>query len=161
MISYDTGCVNELSDVDDLQRVNILLSDLYSNIMAIDKKALRDFSEFPNTRIVIARDSNDKGDRGLAAKHGQIVGMGIVTIIRKWGYRYAFVEDIIVKENYRGKAHGIADAILARLNQIAKDSGAKQSDLTCNPTRLAAHKVYERNGYKKRDTISYRKPHNS
>lgn len=149
MINYFKGRVNEVIKESDLSRINELIAGLYASVKPVDSVTFADFSEFPRTFIVVARDDQD-GE--------QIAGMGLVTIMRKWGYRYGFVEDIIVHEKYRGTPDHIADGIMKKIEEVASENGAVQLDLNCGAQRLVAHKLYERNGYEKRGTVPFRKP---
>gem|GEM_PF-1389296 len=148
MINYFKGRVREVVKESDLPRINELVVGLYANAQPVDTVAFLDFSEFSKTFFVVARDGND----------GQVAGMGLVTIVRKWGYRYGLVEDIIVHEKYRGTPDHIADEIMKKIEETARENGAVQLDLTCGPQRAAAHRLYERNGYRKRETVPFRKP---
>lgn len=72
----------------------------------------------------------------------------IPTAIRAW------IEDVVVDENARGKGVGAAlnNAALA----MAKDFGAATVDLTSRPSREAANRLYQRLGFKARETNVYR-----
>ncbi len=87
---------------------------------------------------------------------GKVVGFGALILhhVPTRGL-IARLEDIIVGETFRGK--GIGCKIVEHLIEHAKHTGAKSIDLTSNPQRITAHKLYESLGFAKRDTSVYRK----
>ena len=72
----------------------------------------------------------------------------IPTGIRAW------IEDVVVDEQARGK--GVGEALNQRAMEIAMKAGAKTIDLTSRPSREAANRLYQRLGFKARDTNIYR-----
>lgn len=95
--------------------------------------------------LLIARDND---------ADGQIVGsltlamFPIPTALRAW------IEDVVVDDDARGKGVG------RLLNEVAleraKAAGAKTVDLTSRPSRDAANRLYQRIGFTQRDTNVYR-----
>ena len=67
----------------------------------------------------------------------------------------AWVEDVVVDESARGR--GYARQLLRHLETQAIAAGAKSLNLTSRPTRTAANKLYQSEGYAPRDTNVYRK----
>ena len=53
----------------------------------------------------------------------------------------------VVKDGYRGQ--GIGSALLARIEQIARDQGCQRMELTSAAGRREAHAFYEGKGYQK------------
>ena len=66
----------------------------------------------------------------------------------------AWIEDVIVDENARGK--GVATALLWQALQVARKQGALKVDLSSRPHREAANRLYLKMGFKKRDSNMYR-----
>lgn len=66
----------------------------------------------------------------------------------------AWIEDVIVDENARGK--GVATALMWHAIQVARDEGAKKVDLTSLPRREAANRLYLKMGFEKRESNMYR-----
>ncbi len=66
----------------------------------------------------------------------------------------AWIEDVVVDDAARGKGVGQAlnEAALARAGQ----AGASTVDLTSRPSRESANRLYQRLGFKPRDTNVYR-----
>lgn len=90
----------------------------------------------------------------IAVEDGHIYGsMTLVVFTIPTGVR-AWIEDVVVDEQARGKGVG------ALLNQtaldMAKDMGATTVDLTSRPSREAANRLYQRLGFEARETNVYR-----
>ena len=66
----------------------------------------------------------------------------------------AWIEDVVVDDAARGQGIG---AILTReALRLAREAGARTVDLTTRPSRAAAGRLYEREGFTRRDTRMYR-----
>jgi ribosomal protein S18 acetylase RimI-like enzyme len=91
----------------------------------------------------------------FAARSGQeIVGLLTLTIFRiPTGVR-AWIEDVVVDNQARGQ--GVGDALNRAALAEAERRGAKTVDLTSRPSREAANRLYQRLGFKQRDTNVYR-----
>lgn len=89
-------------------------------------------------------------------ENGELIGFGALVLyyVPTHGL-VSRLEDIIVDESQRGKGYG--KILVENLINHAKEQGVSQIDLTSNPKRVAAHKLYESLGFKKRDTETYRK----
>jgi GNAT superfamily N-acetyltransferase len=66
----------------------------------------------------------------------------------------AWIEDVVVDRTARGQ--GVGTALMQAAMQRAQEIGTKTLDLTSNPSRQAAHRLYEVAGFKARDTCVYR-----
>jgi ribosomal protein S18 acetylase RimI-like enzyme len=95
------------------------------------------------SRLLVARDDDDAVVGSLT-----LVLFRIPTGIRAW------IEDVVVDEAARGK--GVGEALNREALRIAKDAGAKTVDLTSRPSREAANRLYQRIGFKQRETNVYR-----
>jgi ribosomal protein S18 acetylase RimI-like enzyme len=99
----------------------------------------------PSNTVLIARDP-------LAG--GKVVGtltlviFPIPTALRAW------IEDVVVDNNARGR--GVGEALTTSAVNIAKQRGAKTVDLTSRQSRQAAHRLYKKAGFQVRDTSVYR-----
>ena len=91
----------------------------------------------------------------FAARSGQeIVGLLTLAIFRiPTGVR-AWIEDVVVDNQARGK--GVGDALNRAALAEAERRGAKTVDLTSRPSREEANRLYQRLGFKQRDTNVYR-----
>jgi ribosomal protein S18 acetylase RimI-like enzyme len=66
----------------------------------------------------------------------------------------AWIEDVVVDEAARGQ--GTGEALTHEALRIAREAGARTVDLTSRPARAAAGRLYERLGFKIRESRLYR-----
>jgi ribosomal protein S18 acetylase RimI-like enzyme len=66
----------------------------------------------------------------------------------------ALIEDVVVDERFRGQ--GIAELLAREALARAETAGARTVDLTSRPSREAANRLYQRLGFERRETNSYR-----
>jgi ribosomal protein S18 acetylase RimI-like enzyme len=95
------------------------------------------------SRLLVARD-----DTGTIVGSLTLVLFRIPTAIRAW------IEDVVVDESARGR--GVGEALNREALRVAADAGARTVDLTSRPSREAANRLYQRLGFKLRDTNVYR-----
>ena len=90
----------------------------------------------------------------LATVDGVIVGSLTLVIFHiPTGIR-AWIEDVVVDADARGK--GVGEALNKFALAEAKRQGATTVDLTSRPSREAANRLYQRLGFKARETNVYR-----
>lgn len=132
-------------DVEDFIR----LTPQLSQSAGIDRDAVADklvaAIRTPNSMLVVIRDENH---------HIQAAAYGVINYLPIAGPK-AWIEDVVTDENHRGK--GYAGVLTDTLETWFISKGVSSSNLTSNPDRGAAGKLYERRGYKQRDTRVYRK----
>lgn len=98
-----------------------------------------------DTVVVVAR---------VPQENNRIVGIGCIVSMRlPQGFRH-LIESFVVKKEYREQ--GIGTKIIDTLVYEAKKIGGGNINLTCNPSRTHALKLYEKAGFKKIDTAVYR-----
>lgn len=90
----------------------------------------------------------------VARAGARIVGMATLIIVHKLCAISSDVESVVVDEAYRGQ--GLGKALMKKLVARARARHAKRVDLTSNPARTAANAMYQKLGFKKRDTNVYR-----
>ena len=100
---------------------------------------------------IVASDSSHV----LVAKvDGVIVGSLTLVIFHiPTGIR-AWIEDVVVDADARGK--GVGEALNLFAIEEARKRGAVTVDLTSRPSREAANRLYQRLGFKERETNVYR-----
>jgi len=86
--------------------------------------------------------------------NNKIVGILTLAIIDIPTGMLARIEDVVVDKSARGK--GIGEKITIAAIEKAKELGIKKIDLTSNPSREAANRLYQRLGFKQRTTNVYR-----
>jgi len=95
------------------------------------------------SRLLVARDES-----------GAIVGSLTLVLFRiPTGIR-AWIEDVVVDEAARGQ--GAGEALSREALRIAAGAGARTVDLTSRPSREAANRLYQRLGFRPRETNVYR-----
>jgi ribosomal protein S18 acetylase RimI-like enzyme len=87
-------------------------------------------------------------DDGVAVGTLTLVVFSIPTGLRAW------VEDVVVDEVARGG--GIGEALISAAVEEARGRGVRSIDLTSRPSREAANALYQKLGFKRRDTNVYR-----
>jgi ribosomal protein S18 acetylase RimI-like enzyme len=92
----------------------------------------------------------------LARDEGRIVGTLSLIVFRTPSGMHAWIEDVVVDEAARGK--GIAEALSRTAIGRARHLGARSVNLTSRPSREAANRLYQRIGFKKRESNLYRYP---
>lgn len=133
---------NDLKEAD-IDSINLLLKQLNPDSPVVDFERIKEVMCF--STIITLRDSS---------KSDSLVGMGTLVPIRKLFSFCGTIEDIIVKEGYRGQ--GLGKKITEDLIVKARDCGMKFVDLTSNPKRLKANELYKSLGFKIRETNLYR-----
>jgi ribosomal protein S18 acetylase RimI-like enzyme len=90
----------------------------------------------------------------VARLGGQIVGCLTLAMYRIPTGLKAWIEDVIVDEQARGR--GIGEALNLVALEEARRRGAKDVNLTSRPAREVANRLYERLGFHRRESNLYR-----
>lgn len=125
-----------------LKDINNLLPQLSKTPKPLSLKLLDSIVRDKNIRLVVAKEGT------------QIVGMATLILMIAPNGKRAMVEDVVVDEKYRGK--GIGEKISRKLIAIAKSKKVRRVELTTGQRRIAAHRLYEKVGFKKKDSDVYR-----
>jgi ribosomal protein S18 acetylase RimI-like enzyme len=97
----------------------------------------------PATRLLVALDEK-----------GRIIGTLTLALIRIPTGLRAWIEDVVVDSEAR--ARGAGNALVNEAIRLASEAGARTVDLTSRPSREAAARLYEKAGFRERDTNVYR-----
>ena len=98
--------------------------------------------------------SSDASTLLLAYDGDRIVGSLTLVMFRiPTGIR-AWIEDVVVDETARRQ--GVAEALNREALRRATEAGARTVDLSSRPSREAANRLYQKLGFKERDTNVYR-----
>lgn len=133
-----------LSDVTDevAEAFGRLIPQLSRSAPALERAALAQVASHAAVTLLVARSG------------GKIVGtLTLAMFPTPTGLR-AWIEDVVVDEAARGQ--GAGEALSAAALGLARDAGARTVDLTSRPSRVAAGRLYERIGFKLRDSRVYR-----
>ncbi len=139
--------VSEVRTVDDeiVEAFARLIPQLSRSSPPPDHATLQAIADSEASTLLICRDDDDAGT---------ILGSMTLAMFRIPTGLRAWVEDVVVDENARGK--GVGRLLNERALEIARDAGAKTVDLTSRPSREAANRLYQRLGFVARETNVYR-----
>jgi ribosomal protein S18 acetylase RimI-like enzyme len=119
-----------------------LLPQLSTTARPLDRAAVDRMVRCDSTTVLVARAG------------GTIVGtLTLVLLPLPSGLR-GRVEDVVVDDAARGQ--GIAGLLIEEALRIAREAGARTVDLTSRPDRTAANRLYERLGFRARESTVYR-----
>lgn len=90
----------------------------------------------------------------FATEEGEVIGTLTLVFYQLPSGLKAWIEDVIVDEDARGK--GVATALLWHALHVAREEGARKVDLTSLPRRVAANRLYLKMGFEKRESNMYR-----
>ncbi len=137
-------------EAEDVANINFLLEQLSQSSGAKSREDILKVVSFPQTHLIVARDMKDMGNNT-----GRIAGMATLVEVHTLKSFFGYVHDVVVDEKYRGQ--GIGQQLNEYLEQIARELNMEYLELTSRPARIAAHHLYEKLGYTKRETNVYRK----
>jgi ribosomal protein S18 acetylase RimI-like enzyme len=119
-----------------------LLPQLSSSAKPLDAAAIATLASSPEVTVLLARSD------GRIAGSLSLVIFRIPTGLRAW------IEDVVVDGAARGQ--GIGSVLTREAIRLAREAGVRTVDLSTRPSRVAAGRLYEREGFKQRDTRMYR-----
>ncbi len=90
----------------------------------------------------------------VALADGVCVGSLTLGFIRIPTGLKAWIEDVVVDDSVRGQ--GLGEQLVREAIEVARARGAKSVELTSNPRREAANRLYQRVGFEQRVTNVYR-----
>jgi GNAT superfamily N-acetyltransferase len=96
----------------------------------------------PAVTLVVARDGEE------------IVGTTTVIVYTTPFWIKARLDEVVVDESARGK--GVGAALMNASLELARQKGAEVVELQSGVQRDAAHRLYERMGFQRRETNVYR-----
>jgi ribosomal protein S18 acetylase RimI-like enzyme len=127
-----------------LDALNRLIPQLSRSAPPLDEATLKDVVSSPGTVVLVARDGAD----------GPIVGSMTLVLFRIPTGMRAWIEDVVVDSAFNNR--GIGSALNREALRRAGAAGARTVDLTSSPRREAANHVYQKLGFKPRETNIYR-----
>ena len=136
--------IEEASVADDelVEAMRRLLPQLSSSAKPLEAYDLESIVASPSTILYVAR-----GDDG-------IVGTLTLVVFRSLTGARCWIEDVVVDEGARGS--GVGEALVDAALDGARRATARTVDLTSNPSREGANRLYQRCGFVQRITNVYR-----
>lgn len=128
----------------DAKAIKNLVEKLGKNPKPFRNSDLEEILSSPSTYLYVARESFDN----------RIIGMATVAVYRIPYIKKAYLDDVVVDESYRG--HGVGSSLLGAVIKHSRKIGASFIEFTSNPDRVAGNKLYQKLGFKKRETNVYR-----
>jgi len=125
------------------EAIKRLAAQIGDNYKPLTDEDIIEMIASPTTYIMLAK-----------AENGSIAGMITVLVYRIPYVKKASFEDFIVDTSYRGQ--GIGSQLVEKAVAFAKEKGAAYIDFTSRPRRVDGNKLYEKLGFKKRETNVYR-----
>ena len=119
-----------------------LLPQLSSSAKQPSRALIEEMITSPATQLFVARSD------------GKLIGMLMLVLFRIPTGLRAWIEDVVVDGDARGK--GAGEALTRAAVAAAIERGARTVDLTSRPSREAANRLYVRVGFKLRETNFYR-----
>jgi ribosomal protein S18 acetylase RimI-like enzyme len=132
-------------DQDVMEALARLLPQLSPSASVPDAAQVHEIVASDRTTLLLARDR---------AQGGRIVGSLTLAVYRTPTGLRAWIEDVVVDSESRGK--GAGEALCREALRIAAIRGAHTVDLTSSPSREAANRLYQRLGFQLRETNVYR-----
>jgi len=127
---------------DKLNAINGLLPQLSSSSKPLELDGLNNLIDSSSLSLF------------LAEKDGKVLGMlSLVVFAIPTGVR-AWIEDVVVDNEARGL--GVGKALTNHAVREALKKGAQTIGLTARPSRVAANQLYQKVGFKQRETNVYR-----
>ena len=120
-----------------------LLPQLSKSAPQLEAYDLESIVASPATMLLLARDDAN-----------QIMGTLTLVLFRSPSGARGWIEDVIVDESARG--NGVGEALVEAAVDNARRANARTLDLTSNPKREAANRLYVRCGFEQRTTNVYR-----
>jgi ribosomal protein S18 acetylase RimI-like enzyme len=96
----------------------------------------------PGTSLLVAREGTE------------ILGLLTLLVFRIPTGLKARIEDVVVEESARGK--GVGEALTREAIRLAGEAAVGHVELSSNPSREAANRLYRRLGFEPRETNVYR-----
>lgn len=128
----------------ELTEINKLLRQLNNTATFLTSDDMKDMIVSQANRLFVARRLDNK----------EIVGMLTMVVFRIPFVKKGLLEDFVVDKAYREK--GIGTKLITTAVNNARTEGVSFLDFTSRPTRVAANNLYQRLGFKRRDTNIYR-----
>jgi ribosomal protein S18 acetylase RimI-like enzyme len=133
----------KIFSTDIAKELNNLYVQLNPGSKNLSEEEINKVIEGTANRIIVARTEDNK-----------IIGMMTLIIVEAFSSKKGLFEDLVVDGNYQKK--GIGTKLVNEAIRIARQEGIRRIDFTSNPERVAANRLYEHLGFKKRNTNVYR-----
>ena len=125
----------------ELAELDALMQELSASSFC-NEELLKNALEDPNVHVYVIRDG------------GHIVATGTLCIKHTLEFAIADIESVVVSSSYRGRGYG--RELMSALVEAAKGFKAHHIQLTSNPARVVANRLYQELGFVKYETNCYK-----
>ena len=125
----------------DLLELDALMQELSAS-SSCDKELLSAALGDANVHVYVIRDG------------GHIVATGTLCIKHTLEFAIADIESVVVSSRCRGK--GFGRVLMSAMIDAAKGLGVHHIQLTSNPARVAANRLYQELGFERYETNCYK-----
>jgi len=132
----------DVVDPEVIQALRRLIPQLSQSAPTVEAYDLESIVTAPDTTLFVAR--SDAG----------IVGTLTLVLFRSPSGARGWIEDVVVDVAVRGQ--GVGEALVDAAIALARKASSRTVDLTSNPKREGANRLYVRCGFVQRDTNVYR-----
>ena len=138
--------IEEVSEVTDelLDALQRLIPQLSASRTAPTRDELAALVNSVSSTLLIARMPDERS---------AITGMLTLAVYRVPTGIRSIIEDVVVDRAMRRR--GVAEALMRRAMELAREAGASGVALTSNFQRAAANQLYQSMGFKRRETNTY------
>ena len=135
--------VEELSSIisSDLADLDALMHELSATSFC-DEELLNNTLNDANVHVYVIRDE------------GHIVATGTLCIKHTLEFTIADIESVVVSSKCRGRGYG--KELMTAMVEAAKKMNVHHIQLTSNPARVAANRLYQDMGFERYETNCYR-----
>ncbi len=143
MLEFMVMKVQEVKNIDmhDIQRLETLFRQVSSNITNLSENLGR-IIDSTNSALFLAEDSQI------------VIGAAIVNLYQKAGYLEARLDDVVIDKSRRGE--GLSKLLVKKAISWANEKGVSSVELTSNPQRVEANRLYQSLGFRLRKTNVYK-----
>ena len=125
-----------------LENINNLLSQLSDSVHTITEEGLNNWLSSSQSHLYVLESD------------GQFIGMTTLCLYQcPTGWK-AWIEDVVVDRNYRGKGYG--KLMIEKVIEQCRKRGEVTLMLTSRPSRVVANQLYQSLGFEKRETNVYK-----
>ena len=134
----------EIEDLkpDYLEAINRLISQLSTSSHTLNEAELNSLIASPQSHLYVLESD------------GQFIGMTTLCLYQcPTGWK-AWIEDVVVDRNFRGKGYG--KLMILQVMELCRKKGEVTLMLTSRPSRVVANQLYQSLGFEKRETNVYK-----
>ena len=126
----------------DLEDLDVLMHELSARSFC-DEELLNNALSDANVHVYVIRNE------------GHIAATGTLCIKHTLEFTIADIESVVVSALFRGRGYG--KELMTAMVEAAKGFGVHQIQLTSNPARVAANRLYQELGFGRYETNCYKR----